>query len=756
MKADQAHTQRMPIFRNDFVASKAISKATLRISGLGQYEAHINGHNVSDAVLTPGWTDYRKHVLYDTYDVGGLLAQGKNAIGVLLGSGMYDVRETKGRYTKFSGSFGPLKLIAQLDIQYVDGTHETISTGPNWRTSPGPITFSSTYGGEDYDARLEQPGWDGPAFDGAAWAHAKLIDGPGGTLVPETVPPIKSLQRFDPVAITHPAPNVTVYDLGQNFSGWPEIEVSGPSGTHLRLVAGELLDAHGFVTQHSANASPDDENAFNYVLSGNGLERWHPRFSYWGFRYVQVDGPESVVRHLDGEFLHDAVDITGSFSTSDEQLNRIHKLINMAMLSNMVSVLTDCPHREKLGWLEQTHLAAASLMYNYDLSKLYAKMADDMQDAQLTSGLVPSIAPEYPVFEGAFRDSPEWGIADILSTWTAYEFYGDQSVLKNHYGSMVRYLAYLRGQTHNHLLTYGLGDWYDIGPGEPGESKLTAKGVTATAVYYQALTRMERIAILTGHAEDVSGYEQEAAQVKAAFNAEYFHQDTNQYDKGSQTADAMPLVVGLVPEDRRAAVLANLIEDIRNHSYHVTAGDVGYHYVVRALTDGDRSDVLYSMLSRTDNPSYGDQLAHGATTLTEAWDANPNSSQNHFMLGHAEEWFYRGLAGIRFDLDREKDERITIHPAIVGEIRNAKATFRSSLGEIESGWSISGDTLSLSVVIPQGASATIVLPAGFTRNIRVNGNPWKTGEAALSPKASSEPSHIVVQAGRYTVDASKP
>ncbi|WP_263376089.1 glycoside hydrolase family 78 protein [Granulicella aggregans] len=754
-KDNREQTQRMPLFRDEFMVRKAIAKASLRISGLGQYEAHINAHNVTDAVLTPGWTDYRKRVFYNTYDVSDRLVRGKNTIGVMLGRGMYDVPETKGRYTKFSGSFGTPKLIAQLDIRYVDGTTETISTDAGWRTAPGPITFSSVYGGEDFDARLEPSGWDGPAFDAPAWSHAEVVEGPGGILEPETIPPIKPFERFDPVSVTHPAPDVTVYDLGQNFSGWPEIQVSGERGTEIRMIAGELLDEHGFVTQHSANASPGDENSFSYTLKGQGLERWHPRFSYWGFRYVQVDGPESVIHHLDGRFLHDAVDVTGSFTSSDELFNRIHKLINMAMLSNMVSVLTDCPHREKLGWLEQTHLAAASLMYNYDLSTLYTKIADDMQDAQLANGLVPSIAPEFPVFEGAFRDSPEWGIADILSTWSAYEFYGDRNTLKNHYGSMVRYLDYLQGQTQNHLLTYGLGDWYDIGPGEPGPSKLTSKGVTATSVYYQALTRMERIAVLTGHANDVSRYKQEAARVKAAFNAEYFHPDTNQYDKGSQTADAMPLVVGLVPEDRRAAVLVNLIGDIRKHSDHVTAGDVGYHYVVRALTDGDRSDVLYDMLSRTDKPSYGDQLAHGATTLTEAWDADPNSSQNHFMLGHAEEWFYRGLAGIQFNLDRDRDERIIIHPAIVGNIHSARATFRSSRGDIESGWSINEDTLRMNVVIPRGSTATITLPSGFARGVRINGSPLRTGGAILKVEASSGSVRCVVSSGIFTIEASK-
>jgi len=541
--------------------------------------------------------------------------------------------------------------------------------------------------------------------------------------VPETIPPIKAFDRYEPVKVTHPKSGIAVYDLGQNFAGWPEIEVSGPHGSSLKLIAGELLDANGFVTQRSANGHPNSQNSFTYVLKGGSVERWHPRFSYYGFRYVQVEeagAPLPVIHHLDGRFLHDAAEIDGHFTSSNELLNRIHTLINRAMLSNMVSVLTDCPHREKLGWLEQTHLAGTSLMYNYDLSALYAKMADDMEDAQLANGLVPDIAPEFTVFENGFRDSPEWGTAVILSPWTAYQFYGDINLLRSHYDSMARYLAYLKSRAQGHLLTYGLGDWYDIGPGAPGVSQLTSTGLTATAIYYQSLTTMSRIAILLGHADDAAKYASEAGEVKIAFNAHFFHSETNRYDKGSQTANAMPLVIGLVPEEHRKAVLTNLVADIRSHNNHVTAGDIGFHYVVRALTDGGRSDVLYDMLMRTDKPSYGYQLAHGATTLTEAWDANPESSQNHFMLGHAEEWFYRGLAGIDFDLTRDQDSRILIHPAIVGDVKSVSATFQSVLGKIESGWSRSGDTLRMDISVP--ATATIILPAGYSKSITVNGH----------------------------------
>jgi hypothetical protein len=751
-------SQPLPMFRCEFEVSKQIAEATLQISGLGQFEAHINGQNVTTAVLTPGWTDYRKRVFFDTYDVTALLRPGANAIGVLLGNGMYNVPQTEGRYTKFTGSFGHPKLTMQLSLRFADGSQQTIVSDGAWKTAPGPIVFSSVYGGEDYDARLEQPGWDQPGFHAEGWSAVAVVAGPGGRLVPEDIPPVEAFQRYDPVAVTHPGSGISVYELGQNFSGWPEIALQGKRGTRVTMIAGELLDAHGMVTQRSAHAFPGDRNSFTYVLKGEGVEQWHPRFSYYGFRYVQVqqEGIEpAVVDHLDGRFLHDAVQGTGSFTTSDDLFNRIHAIINRAMLSNMFSVITDCPHREKLGWLEETHLNGPSLLYNYDLAAIYRKLADDMQDAQLPSGLVPDIAPEFTVFPGKFRDSPEWGAAVILSTWTAYQFYGDQQVLRDHYESMRAYVRYLAGRSQNHLLAYGLGDWYDLGPNPPGESQLTSAGVTASAIYYQALTTMARVAVLAGHPQDAEGYTTEAAAVKSEFNARYFHPETNQYDRGSQTANAMPLVLGLAPQDRRDAVLANLVADIRRHSNHVTAGDVGFHYLVRALTDNDRSDVLYDVLSRRDAPSYGYQLAQGATTLTEAWDANPDDSQNHFMLGEAEEWFYRGLAGIDFDLDRDPDARIRIHPAIVGDIQQAAASFQSKLGKIQSSWLRNGESLRMTVSIPEGATATITFPEAYRRSILVNGQPLRAGGAIRSVQTTAGTAGCVVAGGTYTFDAKK-
>lgn len=741
----------LPLFRRDIQVASPLRNATLRISGLGQFEAHINGQNVTTDVLTPGWTDYRKRVFYDTYDVTALLHPGPNALGVMLGNGMYNVEDTPGRYTKFTGSFGPLKLIVQLDLIYADGSTQTISSDGQWKSAPGPITFSSIYGGEDYDARLESPGWDRPGYRDAGWTATTVVDGPAGALIPESIPPVRLFTRHTSVRVTRPAPRTAVYDLGENFAGWPEITVSGKRGAHVKLIAGELLDATGRVTQRSANAFPTSENSFTYVLKGSGREQWSPRFTYYGFRYVQIETSAAPVKilALEGRSLHDAVNVTGEFHSSSDLFNRIHGLIDRAVLSNMVSVLTDCPHREKLGWLEQTHLAGPSMMYNYDLSALYRKMSDDIKDSQLPNGLVPSIAPEFPVFEGAFRDSPEWGAAVILSPWIAYQFYGDPESLRAHYGEMQRYVAYLHSRLEGGLLTYGLGDWYDIGPYEPGESKLTTKGLTATAIYFQMLTTLSRIATLTGHEDNVARYAEESKTIRTTFNSRFFHPETGTYDTGGQTANAMPLALGLVPEEHRSAVLAALVANIRQHSNHVTAGDIGFHYVIRALTDNGRSDVIYDMLSRTDKPSYGDQLAHGATTLTEAWDANPNSSQNHFMLGHAEEWFYRGLAGIDFDMSRAPDERIRIQPAIVGDLRSAGASFQSVLGKIESKWDRSGQSLHLDIAIPAGATATIVLPASETRGVRLDGQALEASRKIRDIRSANGTTTCVIEAGSY-------
>jgi hypothetical protein len=745
-----------------------VKQAVVYVSGLGQYELHLNGKDVAAGVMNPGWTNYRKTVLYNAYDVTGDLRPGENAFGVMLGNGMYNVPGIKGRYTKFIGSFGQPKLILQMHVLYADGTTSIFVSDGKWKTTPGPIVLSSIYGGEDYDARREpEAGWDQPGFSAENWTEALEVNGPNGKsdpgseLTAQAIPPIRIDRTFKPVKVSEPRPGITVYDLGQNFSGWPVLTVQGRAGDIVRTFPGELLDANGLVTQASGGGDSDAATYFTYTLRGGGTETWHPRFSYYGFRYVQVertaasgpDGAKPALLSLEGAFVHSAVDTVGEFATSQPLLEHIHQLIDRAILSNTQTLSTDCPTREKLGWLEQTQLAATSIQYNYDVARLYEKISDDIRDAQFPSGFVPTIAPEYVAFvfqngvNTDFRDSPEWGSAVILSPWAAYQIYGDRDNLARHYAEMQHYAEYLKTKLHNGILSYGLGDWYDIGPKFPGESQLTDKGVTATATDYQDLDALAKIAQVLGKSADSALYAAEALTVKDAFNRRYFHPGTDTYDRNSQTANAMALTLGMVPDDHRLAVLSHLVEDIRAHSDHVTAGDVGFHYVVRALTDGGRSDVLTDMLLRTDPPSYGDQLAKGATSLTEAWDSNPASSQNHLMLGHAEEWFYRGLVGIDFDLSRPAGEQIVIRPAFVDQVPEASARFDSVLGFVSSRWARQNGSIQLDIAIPAGAAARIEISVkpgqtvhGDTGELRAAG---RDGMVAI--KVGSGSYHFVIQ-----------
>jgi hypothetical protein len=702
----------LPLLRREFRINKRVSRAIVYISGLGQYEFRLNGEKVGDAVLTPGWTDYRKTVFYNTFDVTASLRRGDNVFGVLLGNGMYNVEKTEGRYTKFAGSMGTPKLIFQAQLTFVDGTSLRIVSDHSWRTIQGPITFSSIYGGEDYDARLEQSGWDRPGFKEKEWLEAQETEGPGGRLDSQQTPPVQVVKTYTPIKVTEPQPGIFIYDLGQNFSGWPEISTRGPRGSSIKLIAGELLDREGLASQRSSGGP----QWFTYTLKGQGTESWHPCFSYWGFRYVQVErqpdaGAMPEVLSVEGQFIHAAATGTGRFESSSDLLNRIHRLIDAAIESNLQSVLTDCPHREKLGWLEESHLLGSALMYNFDLATLYEKISNDMADAQQLDGLIPDIAPEYVVFEEGFRDSPEWGSAVILDPWLSYQTYGDTAILAAHYESMKGYAAYLASKASDNIIAYGLGDWYDIGSGEPGVSKLTSLGVTATAIYYQDLVTLAESAKILHKTEDEAEFRARASAVRRSFNKRFYTPETHVYDRSSQTDYAMPLVIGLAPDEDRPFILQKLIADIAAHGNHVTAGDIGFHYVVKALMDNGRSDVLYDMLSRTDSPSYGYQLKQGATSLTEAWDANPRSSQNHFMLGHAEEWFYRGLAGIDFDLSRPKSERLIIRPSTVGDLTSVSATYNSVLGNITSKWSKINGFITLTVDIPPNMTALIKFPA---------------------------------------------
>lgn len=754
----------LPLFRRSFHVSGEVRRAMLYASGLGQDELRINGAPVTQDVLTPGWTNYRKTIAYDAYDVTAHLQAGENVLGVLLGNGMDRVLHTPGRYTKFTGSFGPPKCLVQLDLTMADGRRMEIVSNSSWKTHSGPIVFSSTYGGEDFDARREPAGWDRPGFRDADWSPAAVVVGPGGALTPELAPPIRVMRVYTPIRVTHPAPGIAVYDLGQNFAGWPAIRVTGAPGSSVKLIPGELLDANGRVTQRSSGRP----QWFTYTLRGAGIEGWHPRFSYYGFRYVQVESTAALstsqpprLLSLEGQAVHTSSPQVGSFSSSDDLLNRIHTLILRAIENNAVSLFTDCPHREKLGWLEETHLMAPSMLYDFDFSGLYAATARNIADTQRTGGdqdgMVPEIAPQYVVFDpttnSVFNDSPEWGSAAVLAPWYLFERTGDLGFLRGQYDVMRRYVAYLATRASGDIVAYGLGDWYDIGPGAPGYAKLTTMGLTATAIYFQDLRVLEKTAALLGRRDASEGYRKQAERVRDAFNTRFFDPAQHRYDKGSQTAQAMPLALDMVPTAERAAVVDALVRDIRAHQNHVTAGDIGFHYVVDALIRNGRSDVLLDMLQRTDTPSYGYQLQQGATSLTEAWDANPASSQDHFMLGDAEEWFYRGLGGIEVNRALPPARQIALRPAVLPGIGWVHTRYRSSLGPIVSNWQRAGSQVVYDIGIPVNANASIDLETADPQSVTLNGTLASVAGGVLSLRAKRSGLHLELASGSYRIVA---
>ena len=603
-------------------------------------------------------------------------------------------------------------------MTYVDGKSEVIASDGSWKVTRGPVVFSSIYGGEDYDARKDLAGWDGVAFNDAAWDGAKIVDGGGARLIPALAPEVVESAEHKPVKVAQVGPDKTVYDLGQNFAGVSLDPGTRCSGRDAEADSRRVAEAGRFGQpgKHRralcGGAIPSPDRAVPKSGSRSSTTN--------GFRYVQAewstDRPAGKLEELAGHEWHSASKITGSFENSNATLNAIHKLIVEAMHNNEVSIFTDCPHREKLGWDEETHLVAPGLIFNNDLRGLYAATGLNFADAQHADGNMPTIVPQYTVFGGkssVYDDSPEWGSAAILAPWAAYRFYGDRAQLERDYPVMQRYLAYLKTRAVDGIVAYGLGDWYDIGPGNPGFSKLTTLGVTGTLMLYQDAVVMQKIAALLGKPADAVGYGHIAEDEKKAFNARFWDSTNGYYDKGSQTAQAVPLALGLVPDDAKARLLDYLVADIHAHQDHITTGEVGFPYLLRTLMENGRNDVLLAVLLRKDPPSYASQLAAGATALTEAWDANPRSSQDHFMLGGAEEWFYRGLGGIDFDQSRgDPATRITIHPQMVAGIDWVRCGYDSVLGHIQSDWRKSATGGALDITIPPNSQATVILPDG--------------------------------------------
>jgi hypothetical protein len=729
----------MPIFRRQFTVNPGLKRALIYICGLGQYELSANGVKVGSALMAPGWTMYNETCLYDTLDLTSYLTNGVNALGVMLGNGMYNVKTTT-NYTKFTGSFGPPTLIAQIQLYYTSGASQVIPTDANWLATSGPITYSHVYGGEVYDARLCPAGWDEAGFDAAAWSPAEMTNGTGGTLRGQShaAPPTAAMQSLQPLRTNILSTSTIVYDLAQNATIIPTLTTHGQAGAVVRMTPAELTNADSTVNRNSVGGG----TAFwQYTLAGAGSETWRPRFFYHGCRYLQVvlipaAGSSQLpsVDALQGVVIRSATTNSGSFSCSFDLFNRIRTITRWAQANNQISILTDCPHRERLGWLEEGNLNGPSLRYEFDIGLLVAKDLQDMADSQSSNGLVPDIAPEFTVFSGGFLDSPEWGSSVIILPWQQYLFTGDDTLIRHYYSEMTNYFDYLEAQAASNFLNYpnGLGDWYDVGPNPPGYPQNTPVSLTADAYYCLDAQILGQVAAEIGKTNDAAEFNLLATNIGAAFNTAYYSASEGYYSTGSQTAQAFPLYLGIVPPADQASVLATLIKNI--YSNGLTTGEIGHRYMLRALTDFGRPDVVFNLHSGTNDPGYGYILNQGATALTEAWDGNTGDSQDHFMLGHITEWFYHDLAGIQLDPAAPGFQHVIIKPAFVGGISWVNAGYNSARGAITSDWSLSNNVATLNVTIPVGSTGSIYLPmlgVGVT-NVMVteSGTPiWQNGTA---------------------------
>ena len=690
------------VVRREFSARRRVVDAVVYVCGLGHYELTINGRKVGTSEFAPLWSEYSKTVYYDTFDVTALLRQGHNAVAVLLGNGFFNVQRG-GRYSKLQGSFGPPQLFLRLDVSYDDGTGESLATDGSWRWMPSPVTFNSIYGGESYDARMEQPGCLMPAFDDSHWHTVAITEGPEGALRPEAAQPVKVMERYGVRSLRHvPADSIAsaslktrrqvsasafVCDMGQNLAGFPSITVSGRRGQRVTLIVGERLTPQGVCDQSQSGR----QHYYEYTLCGRGRESWQPRFSYYGFRYIQVEGavmegepnPEGlpVVHRLQSCFVYNSAEETSTFWCNNPLFTRTHRLIERAERSNMQAVLTDCPHREKLGWLEQDHLCGPSLLYNYDMTRLIPKVMRDIADTQKPNGMVPTTAPQYVSFGNLFDDSPEWGSTLVILPFMYYDMYGDSTLITDFYPAMSRYVDYLTSRATDGIVSHGLGDWYDYGPWRAGFSRNTPVPLVATAHYILDLRLVAQAARMAGQTDDARRFDSRYAEVVESFNRHFYKPDSCYYGSGSQASNALPLFLGICG-DNKEKVLKSLIDDIHAHGDRLTTGDVGNRYLFRVLADNGCDELLFTMLNHYETPGYGFQLSQGATTLTEQWDPRQGSSENHFMLGQIDEWLFRSLSGLRQVEGTHGMRHLVVAPKRVGDIRQLRTTIRTLYGPV--------------------------------------------------------------------------
>lgn len=747
-------------FRNDMVLKKEVRQARAYIAGLGYYELRVNGARVGDQVLDPGWTDYSKRVLYATYDIGNLLRQGRNAVAVIVGNGWY----------------GMPKLFLQMEIQYADGTTETLATrgghaSPAWRVTSGPILANSIYDGETYDARLEKAGWNlpdsravGPSDRTEGWSVVVPVEPPGGRLVSQNVEPIKVVATLPPKTVSEPKPGIAVYDNGQNLAGWVELRASGPRGTRVTMRFAENLAADGTVNQDNLRKAAATDV---YILKGEGREVWEPRFTYHGFRYVQVEGlpGRPSLDDIAVKVVRSSVDPNGAFETSNDLVNRIQKMVWWTEASNLHSVPTDCPQRdERQGWMNDLTVRLEEAIYNFRLPRFLSKFLDDVGDTQTADGAIADTVP----FRWGFQPADPVSASYLLLGWLPYQHYGDKRAISEHFAGFKAWTDYLRSRSRNGIVTYGnYGDWsppsaFSIAGSHQGTgavSKDTPTVLMSTGYLYYCARLVSRMAEALDRPADKQRYGVLANQVAEAFNREYWDEKAGGYGSNNQSANSFALFLGVVPKSRIQRVVDNLVKDVGEHGGHLTTGNLCTKYLLEALADNGRADMAFDIVTQTTYPSWGFMLENGATTLWERWEhltGGQMNSHNHPMMGSVSAWFYKYLAGINADPRGPGFKRIILRPYPVKDLGWVRAEYTSMYGVIRSSWRKESGAFIYKITVPANTTATVFLPAADLDHVKESGRAVSGSEGVKWLR--NESGYVVLETGSgdYEFSARQP
>jgi alpha-L-rhamnosidase len=698
------------LLRKEFILAGPVRRARAYVTGLGYYEFSCNGRRVGDHVLAPAKTNYRRWVLYDTYDLTTMLKPGRNALGLALGNGWFNPTMKWWEPYRMQW-FGSKRALLQLHLDYRDGSTETIVTDGSWKTAPGPVRSACIYDGEVYDATRETPGWDSPGFQDYGWQAAQIVEPPGGALVSCPMPPIRVVRELQPVALHNPQPGVFVYDLGQNISGWARLTTSGPPGTRVTLRYAEDIHPNGTLDPRSNERAQATDV---YILNGRGREDYEPHFTYHGFQFVEVTGLTRPPRLDDvrGCVVQSDCAQTGSWACDQDLLNRIHRATVWSQRGALMGYPLDCPQRdERLGWLGDAMVTMEEALFNFDATTFYRHWLDGIRRNQNPANGDISIVSPRPYVPD--EPDPTWSSAYPFLCWEFYRHHGDRHFLAEQFDAICRYVDYLGTQASNHVLPrYWIGDWGSTVKGwQEGDPPLVT-----TACYYLDAVIASKAARVLGRTREAEHYDTLARQIRSAFRRAYYDPQKGQFNPGTQFSNAFPLVLGLADEAEQGRVLHHILQDLGRQGGHFDVGVLGAKFLIDALTQFGRADVAFQLASQTGYPSWAQLLEGGRTTLSEFWDLH--GSHNHVMLGSIDAWFYRTLAGIQIDESQPGFEHVLIQPFFPASLKTVNAKVETVRGPIAVTWKRSAGLVQMHVRIPANCTATVRVPATPDEHVR--------------------------------------